>query len=291
MAGVLNAFTIDLEGWYQSLGPDPDPVPLEKQRDGIRAGVEKLLDLLRRRSAKATWFALGAVAELMPGDLRAIAGEGHEIASHGFGHDDVQGLGPAGFRVDLERAERAIEAACGARPRGYRSPKWTAGRCGIWYFDALRERGYAWDSSLNPVPMLGARGMRHDAHRIAGVAELPPMAVRTLVGWLPGGGSIGLRTLTHRVIRGRAEQLNRAGEPAVFWVHPWEIAPGRLSGRMPFATRLVCNARRVDLGPRLDRLLGELPFGTAAAALEARLARGALPVVDRPAFRRDAPVW
>lgn len=277
---MINAFTVDLEGWYQSLRPDPDPVPLEKQKDGIREGIEKLLALCGRRGVKATWFTLGAVAEVMPAEMRAIVSAGHEVASHGFGHDDVDALGEAGFVGDLKRAEEAIAAACGARPRGYRSPKWSAGRAGPWYFDALRQSGYAYDSSLNPVPLLGARGMRHDAHRVRGVAELPPTAVRTIVGWLPCGGSVGLRNLTHRVISKRVAGLNASGEPAMFWVHPWEIAQKRLAGRMPLGTRIVCNTARVDLEKRLDRLFGEFPFGTAAAALEARLARGPLPEIE-----------
>lgn len=284
----LNAFTIDLEGWYQSLRPDPDPVPLAKQRDGIREGIDRLLAICGRRGVKATWFTLGAVAELMPAELRAIAEAGHEVASHGFGHDDVDALGPAGFAADLEKAEGSLKAACGVRPQGYRSPKWSAGRAGPWYFDALRQRGYAYDSSLNPVPMLGSRGMRHDVHRVRGVAELPPTAVRTLVGWLPCGGSVGLRNLTHRVIAKRVAALNASGEPAMFWVHPWELAQGKLSGRMPFATRLVCNTARVDLAARLDRLFGEFPFGTARAALEARLANGPLPEIEHPVFREVA---
>ncbi|MCC6741325.1 MAG: polysaccharide deacetylase family protein [Planctomycetia bacterium] len=284
-AAAPNAFTVDLEGWYQSLRPDPDEVPLAAQRDGIREGVDRLLELCGRRGVKATWFTLGSVAELMPAELRAIAGAGHEVASHGYGHDDVDLLGAEGFAADLAKAEGLIEGACGAKPRGYRSPKWSAGRAGAWYFDALRQRGYAYDSSLNPVPLLGARGMRHDVHRVRGVAELPPTAVRTLVGGLPCGGSVGLRNLTHRVIARRVAALNAAGEPAMFWVHPWELAQKRLAGRMPLATRLVCNVARVDLAARLDRLFGEFPFGTAQAALDARVARGPLPEVETPAFR------
>jgi peptidoglycan-N-acetylglucosamine deacetylase len=284
----LNAFTIDLEGWYQSLRPDPAPVPLAKQKDGIRQGIDRLLALCGRRGVKATWFTLGAVAELMPVELRAIAEAGHEIASHGYGHDDVDALGPEGFAADLAKAEALLEAASGQKPRGYRSPKWSAGRAGTWYFDALRQRGYSYDSSLNPVPMLGARGMRHDVHRVRGIAELPPTAVRTLVGWLPCGGSLGLRNLTHRVIAGRVAALNASGEPAMFWVHPWELAQRKLSGRMPFATRLVCNVARVDLEARLERLFGEFPFGTALAALAARESRGPLPEVENPSFREAA---
>lgn len=288
---MLNAFSVDLEGWYQSLSPDPSPVPLAKQSEGIREGIGKILELCGRRGVKGTWFTLGAVAELIPGDVRAIADAGHEVASHGWGHDDVHALGPEGFRADLKRAHEALAAASGRAPRGYRSPKWSAGRAGPWYFDALRQSGYAYDSSLNPVPALGTRGMRHDVHRIAGVAEMPPMAVRTLAGWLPAGGSIGLRNLTHRVILRRAQALNAAGEPAMFWVHPWEIAQRRLAGRMPLSVRVVCNTARVDLAKRLDRLFGELEFATASAALAEREARGTLPEIAEPAWREDRPRW
>src|SRR6478672_6188131 len=84
-------------------GPNPDATPL-------------ILDALKERGVKATFFILGRHAEQWPDLVRRVADEGHTIGNHGYFHRKLHFKSPAYVRRDLELGTRAIEQACGVRP-------------------------------------------------------------------------------------------------------------------------------------------------------------------------------
>jgi peptidoglycan/xylan/chitin deacetylase (PgdA/CDA1 family) len=90
-------------------GPNPDATPL-------------ILDALRDRGVKATFFVLGRHAEQWPDLVARVAAEGHSIGNHGYYHRKLHFKSPAYVREDLERGTSAIERASAARPRFFRAP-------------------------------------------------------------------------------------------------------------------------------------------------------------------------
>ncbi len=90
-------------------GPNPDATPL-------------ILDALRDRGVHATFFILGRHAEKWPELVKRVADEGHTIGNHGWFHRKLHFKSPAYVRRDLELGTRAIEQACGVRPRLFRAP-------------------------------------------------------------------------------------------------------------------------------------------------------------------------
>ncbi len=90
-------------------GPEPLYTPL-------------LLDTLRRLGVHATFFLVGARVDQYPYFARAMVREGHEIGNHGYRHVPLTRLEAAELRGELERAQRAVEAATGVRPRYLRPP-------------------------------------------------------------------------------------------------------------------------------------------------------------------------
>ena len=90
-------------------GPNPDATPL-------------VLDALRDRGVKATFFILGRHAEQWPELVRRVADEGHSVANHGWFHRKLHFKSPAYVRNDLELGTRAIERACGVTPHLFRAP-------------------------------------------------------------------------------------------------------------------------------------------------------------------------
>jgi peptidoglycan/xylan/chitin deacetylase (PgdA/CDA1 family) len=90
-------------------GPDPDGTPL-------------VLDALEAVGARATFFMLGEQLMRNPSLGQEVAGRGHEIALHGFGHRHHEELAPVEARDDLARGLGAVEAATGRRPAFYRPP-------------------------------------------------------------------------------------------------------------------------------------------------------------------------
>ena len=110
--------------------------------------VQRLAEVFDGLGCKGTFFAIGRELSIEPGPLRACAGAGHEIASHSYDHDYALSR-RADPSEDLARADDAIFAACGVRPRGFRAPGYTLSPA---LLAAVRARGYLYDSSLLPSP-------------------------------------------------------------------------------------------------------------------------------------------
>jgi peptidoglycan/xylan/chitin deacetylase (PgdA/CDA1 family) len=93
---TTNALSIDVEDYFQVEGFAD--VVSRAAWDGYQSRVvrntERVLKILRGSDTRATFFILGWVAERFPGLVRSIAGEGHEIATHGYGHEGVGGVSP-----------------------------------------------------------------------------------------------------------------------------------------------------------------------------------------------------
>jgi hypothetical protein len=114
--------------------------------------VSRLCELFSALRLRATFFAIGGELGI-PGSGRALRGAadaGHEVGSHSHAHDYALSRQPAaGIDADLERAERAILDAVGKAPRGFRAPGYTLSPA---LLEAVRARGYLYDSSLLPSP-------------------------------------------------------------------------------------------------------------------------------------------
>lgn len=91
-------------------GPDPVYTP-------------KLLDLLREKGVKATFFVIGKRADQYPEVVRRAWAEGHLIANHTWSHYSLFCfLTPRRLRAEIERGTDSVCRSCGFRPRLFRSP-------------------------------------------------------------------------------------------------------------------------------------------------------------------------
>jgi peptidoglycan/xylan/chitin deacetylase (PgdA/CDA1 family) len=90
-------------------GPNPDATPA-------------ILDALRARGVKATFFILGRHAERWPDLVKRVADEGHAIGNHGYFHRKLHFKSPAYVRDDLTRGTTMIERASGVKPALFRAP-------------------------------------------------------------------------------------------------------------------------------------------------------------------------
>ncbi|PNB35354.1 polysaccharide deacetylase family protein, partial [Pseudomonas sp. FW305-130] len=75
----------------------------------VEANTDAVLALFAESGVQATFFTLGWVAARYPRLIRRIVDAGHELASHGWGHDRVFTMEPATFRADLARARGTLE--------------------------------------------------------------------------------------------------------------------------------------------------------------------------------------
>jgi len=83
----------------------------------------RVLDILRQKDAKATFFVVGSRVERYPElACRAIA-EGHVVANHTYSHPALFCfLSPRRLREEIERTQDVIHGIAGVRPRHFRSP-------------------------------------------------------------------------------------------------------------------------------------------------------------------------
>lgn len=267
----MNAITIDVEDWFHVCGHDVDPAAGSFQRR-VRPNIERILRLLAECEVRATFFMLGSVAEEEPSLAPMISRAGHEIASHGYSHRPVRGMDAAAFRQELRRTGDIIERQCGMRPTGFRAPQWSLGADCRWAFDILWEEGYLYDSSLSPLPFVGDRnGPRFPFRVKAGGGELlefPPMVTRTPACNLPTGGGWGFRFFPRPVICSTIDAYNRAGAPAVLFLHPREVDPlGPRLALSPLRGFAVYGTRK-DASGRLRYLLERFSFGAMEQVVE-----------------------
>jgi peptidoglycan/xylan/chitin deacetylase (PgdA/CDA1 family) len=85
-------------------------------------GTPAVLEALRERGARATFFLVAEQVERLPSLVDEIIRAGHEPAIHGYRHRVQMRLGPRAFGADLDRAIEVIAGACGRTPRLYRPP-------------------------------------------------------------------------------------------------------------------------------------------------------------------------
>ncbi len=91
-------------------GPDPVDTP-------------KLLDMLRDKGVKATFFVVGKRADRHPEIVRRAWAEGHLIANHTWSHPNLFCfLTPSRLGAEIERGAQSVERISGFRPRLFRSP-------------------------------------------------------------------------------------------------------------------------------------------------------------------------
>ena len=254
-----HTLSFDVEEWFQ-VANHAHACPRESW-DGLESRVElamgRILDLLRRREARATFFFLGWIAERHPDLVRRVIDGGHEVASHGYDHRFLQELDPPALHEDLERTELALAAAGAPRPRGFRASTFTLTRRTWWAFDVLVERGYRYDSSVHPIrhPDYCVPGFEPGISTIeteAGAIVEFPVSTYPLLGrnWPVGGGGY-FRLLPGVVHRALFASLERMGRPTATYLHPWEVDPDQPRVEAPLSKRF---RHRVGLGSTLAKL-------------------------------------
>ena len=269
MAGIKNAMSVDVEDYFQvsAFAPhipreDWDTLPCRVERN-----VDAILGLLDEADVRATFFTLGWIAERYPQVVRRIIDGGHELASHGYGHQRASDLTPAAFRDDITRAKSLLEDLGGVAIRGYRAPSFSIGQDNWWAVEELENAGYAYSSSIYPVKhdhygMPDAPRFPHRPNGEAGILELPPTTLPLLGRNLPAAGGGWFRLLPYEVSRWMLRRVNaRDQAPCMFYFHPWELDAGQprqhgISAKTRF--RHYVNLQRMP--GRLRKLLNDFEW-------------------------------
>ncbi|MFN3736723.1 XrtA system polysaccharide deacetylase [Hydrogenophaga sp.] len=265
---LINALTIDVEDYFQvsAFAPHIARTEWDQRECRVERNMDRILGLLARHQIQATFFTLGWIAERYPQLVRRIVEEGHELASHGYGHQRASDLSRDEFRDDVTRAKALLEDIGGQAVWGYRAPSFSIGDANLWALDVLQEAGYRYSSSIYPVrhDHYGSPDAPRFAHQVRpGLMEVPPTTLRLFSRNLPSSGGGYFRLFPYALSRWMLRQVNqRDGESAIFYMHPWEIDPQqpRIPGvSLKTRFRHYVNIDRTE--QRLDRLLSDFAWG------------------------------
>ena len=273
MESIQNFLTFDIEEWYHANYEGLDQVRQPRETH-LEALVERLIDLCAERQVRTTCFVLGSVAEAKPGIVRKLHRAGHEIASHGYGHELVYPMGPARFAEDLRVSCDILEALSGEKVLGYRAPSFSVTREALpWYYDALETAGLTYSSSVFPgrTFLYGVPDFPDRIHapvlsgRRRNIVEFPVPVVRI------AGKQMGLyiRLFPGWAIARRMARENRAGKPVVLYVHPREIDPQQPRLELPFFQSVIHYWGIQGCEAKLRFILKHAQFGRMKDAVQA----------------------
>jgi len=149
-------------------GPSPENTP-------------RLLDMLKKRGLKATFFVVGQCAVEYPDIMKRIAAEGHEIGNHSWSHPLLTKLGEGAVTEQLQRTHDAIQQTAGVTAKVMRPPYggftanqrvWAHKKWGyktiLWDVDPLdwkvRNAGHV-ESEILKRTVNGSIILAHDIHK------------------------------------------------------------------------------------------------------------------------------
>ncbi len=226
---MTNAMTIDVEDYFQvsAFSPYINRTEWNSKECRVEHNVNTILELLDQHNAKATFFTLGWVAERYPQLVRQIVSQGHELASHGYGHERASDQTPESFFTDINLAKILLEDLSGSEVCGYRAPSFSIGSGNLWAYEGLESAGYRYSSSVYPIAHdhYGMPNSPRFAYRVRpGLIEIPITTVRLFWRNFPSSGGGYFRLLPYALSHWMLNRVNiKDNEPGIFYFHPWEI--------------------------------------------------------------------
>ncbi len=265
---LTNAMTIDVEDYFQvsAFAPYIPRSDWNARECRVERNINAILEMLDNHTTKATFFTLGWIAERYPQLVRQIVEQGHELASHGHGHERASEQSEDTFYDDIKLAKQILEDISGTVVNGYRAPSFSIGKTNLWAYDCLERAGYRYSSSIYPIAH-DHYGMP-DSPRFSypvrpGLLEIPITTLRMLNRNLPSSGGGYFRLLPYPVSRWMINRVNvQDGEPGIFYFHPWEIdtEQPRIAGINP-KTRFRHYVNIRHMRARLNQLLKDFDWG------------------------------
>lgn len=261
--------SVDVEDWPQSTWDHRLEITERAARN-----TERLLELLARHGKTVTMFVLGKFAKRFPDLVKRIAHEGHEVASHGYGHEEIFNQTPDQFREDVRRAKQLTEDLVGQDVVGYRAPDFSILASTTWALQILAELGFEYDSSIFPIKEghygIGDWPVQPVCVRLPSgqsIVELPPATLNLFGRQWPVAGGGYHRLLPWSVIRLAISDHLRNRGPFIAYCHPYEFDPSEFASldlNIPLKTRLHQGLGRRGFRSKFERMLMKFDIVHAA---------------------------
>ena len=273
---ITHALSFDIEDWFHMVEIEAvnDPATWDALPSIVERETEWILDTLRERKVRATFFMLGWIADRYPDLVRSIAGEGHEVSSHSFWHRRVDQLDPETFRKDMQDSLDAIRAAGVDRCPGFRAPTFSIVPGSEWAIDTLLDLGFEYDASLFPTarehggyPCPLGPHVCTIAPSGRSISELP-MSIMRLMGRTTAFSGGGFFRLFPRALIARGfHQSEAAGNPVSVYLHPRDFAVDTPRVPMPATRRFKCYVGLKTARDKFRWMLDRWKFDSCAQVL------------------------
>jgi polysaccharide deacetylase family protein (PEP-CTERM system associated) len=276
LASRRHALSFDVEEHFQvsAFWSEARRQQWDRMESRVEQNTLRLAEILARFDTKATFFVLGWVAERHPALIKELTNQGHEIASHGYGHELITNQTDKEFRDDVRRSKHILEDVTGKVVFGYRAPSFSITGRTQWALPILVEEGYLYDSSIFPVRhdrygMPGANPWCHILKTEAGdLWEVPPSTLKVGPLRLPVAGGGYFRLYPYMLLRRFLSRIASQDRPLILYLHPWEFDPEqpRMQGSLLSRFRHYVNLHKTE--ERLRRLVTDFKFAPIQQAVE-----------------------
>lgn len=271
---MINCLSIDLEDWYQSI----ETIKFNEWKlyqSRIVDETQRILLILKGFGVKATFFVVGYVAEQFPELIEEIEAGGHEIATHGYSHRLVYTQTPPEFEEDIKKSIKAITDVCKLRISGYRAPMFSIVKDSLWALDILARQGIRYDSSIYPtktylfgIPDAPRYPYEIELENSRKIIEFPLSTARMWGKNIPFGGGFYFRFWPYRFTRALLRKTNENGNPAIIYLHPFELDPAIPVLKKITRKRKFIHYFNIDsVENKLKKLLSEFRFSTISDVL------------------------
>lgn len=263
---MKNAISFDIEDWFQveNLRGVVRKEDWDKYDLRVENNTRKILEILKKYEVKGTFFVLGWIAERCPSLVREIDAGGHEIASHGYGHDLIYNLTPEAFYNDIRRSKEVLEFITGKPVCGYRAPSFSITPESKWALEVLKSAGFLYDSSIFPTSFHNRYGFNGSSSSPFcfgnGLVEMPLSTYRFCGANFPVGGGGYFRLFPYSLTQVLLRGLTNSGKAIIFYLHPWELDfhQPRMNIRLNYRFRHYINLKKTE--SRLEKMLKEFNF-------------------------------
>ena len=272
---VSNMLTFDIEEWFHANYSGTVAHHTGKDSN-FRANMDTILRLCSETGSKATFFVLGWIGERYPDVVKAIAREGHDVASHGYAHELAYKQSIQEFHDDVKKSVVILEDLTGTKVIGYRAPSWSIVESNLHYLEVLEELGMKYDASIFPVKtfLYGIPDAPTDIHhpRINGrklnLYEVP-MSVMKLSGRNIGySGGFYFRFFPKFLIKSAIRAANRRGKSSIVYLHPREIDASEQRLKLPYKEYFIHYYNVHNTKAKLEEILKSFHFTSIADYLQ-----------------------
>jgi len=220
---------------------------------GLEYGLPYILEILENSGITATFFISGAVVSRYKKMIRKVAESGHEVASHGFTHENLGVLKKARLLEEVNRSKQLLEDEMGVEVLGFRAPQF---RVNKELFDVLFDLHFKYDSSMAraivPTRYSGLSVPKAPFVLENGLLEIPVSSIpyiRVPLGlrWINMMGFATFKFILDRLA---------LPQPAVFYLHPFDLIHPSGNPKASFMVKRWYSYKAQNTGNTLRQILG-----------------------------------